>query len=137
MRVEYVAKGIETIQTAARQGRIIAFTMGMGKVKQTKMGIDEARAKINDDSRLQQRFKYALAVFLICAEKYSYFLPHDGYGVDRGASRLWMKELPEFSRPLGAPKGPAVKTGWTYRRDFEHASVMVDIKNEVAEIDWK
>lgn len=136
-REEYVAKGIAAIQSAARQGKIIAFTMGMGKIKKTEMGIDEARAKISDDTQLQKRFTYALATFLICAENYSYFLAHDGYGVDRGASKMWMKDIPELSRPLGAPEGPAVKTGWKYKREFKHVKVTLDVEKETAEIVWR
>ena len=136
-REEYIAKGIAAIQDAARQGKIIAFTMGMGKVKHSEMGIDEARAKVGNSPELQKRFIYALATYLICAERYSYFLPHDGYGVDGGTNRFWMKNIPEFSRPLGAPKGPAVKDGWHYTREFEHARVTLDIQNESADIVWE
>jgi len=135
-REEYMAKGIEAIQTAARKGKIIAFTMGMGKVRDTEMGIDEARSPVSGRAAVQQRFIYALATYLICAEKYSYFLAQDGYGVDNGKSRFWMQSIPEYSRPLGAPKGPAVKSGWTYTREFEYARVLLDIQNQQAEIIW-
>jgi len=135
-REEYMAKGIAGIQTAARSGKIIAFTMGMGEIKATKMGIDEARGEILDQAALQKRLVYALANFLVCAEKYSYFLPHDGYGVDSGESLLWMKDIPEFNRPLGAPKGAAVKSGWIYTREFEHARVWLDLESEKAEVIW-
>jgi len=135
-REAYIAKGIEAIQSAALSGKIIAFTMGMGQVKNTEMGIDEARSKIDDTDALQQRFVYALATYLICAERYSYFLAHDGYGADGDGSQFWMKNRAEFSRPLGAPRGAAVKSGWKYSREFEHARVSLDIQNETAEIVW-
>lgn len=135
-RAEYIAKGIAAIQSAARQGKIIAFTMGMGTPRQSAMGIDEARAKIADDTLLQRRLIYALATYLVCAEKYSYFLPHDGYGAD-GKNRTWMRDIPELTRPLGAPKGPAVKTEWIYAREFEHVRVTLDIQKESADIAWR
>jgi hypothetical protein len=135
-REEYMAKGINAIQTAARQGKIIAFTMGMGKEVDTEMGIDEVRAELGDAAGVQQRFTYALALFLVCADEHSYFLAHDGYGVDQGRNQLWMKEMPEYARPLGPPKAKAKKSGWIYTREFEHARVMLDIENEHAEISW-
>ncbi len=137
-RKDYVAKGIAAIQSAARDGKIIAFTIGMGKYTDTDMdlGTSEQEAVREFDS-VQERFTYSLALFLICAEKYSYFMASDGYGVDNGRSGLWMKEIPEYSRPLGAPNGPAVKDGYSYRREFKHASVRLDIENETASIVWK
>ena len=36
----------------------------------------------------------------------------------------------------GAPNGPAVKSEWTYTREFEYAWVNLDIQNEQAEIIW-
>ena len=59
-----------------------------------------------------------------------------GYGVDNGQNPLWMKRIPEYARPLGAPKGPSVKSDWIYTREFEHARVTLDIENEQAEIIW-
>lgn len=38
---------------------------------------------------------------------------------------------------LSAPKGPAVRSGYTYAREFAHASVQLDIENETANIAWK
>jgi hypothetical protein len=136
-RETYMANGIEAIQTAARKGKVIAFTMGMGKAQAGQMGIDESRSQITDLAAMQPRFKYALGIFLICAEKYSYFLAHDGYGVDGGRNRFWMQDFPEYSRALGPPKGPAIEAGWTYTREFEHAQVTLDIQNQQAQIIWE
>ena len=84
---------------------------------------------------------FYLALFLTCAEKYSYLNLHDGYCVDSNKygcrSKLWMKRLPEYERPLGAPKGPAVQHGNIFKREFKHASVLLDVNREVGEIIWK
>ncbi len=136
-RKDYVAKGLAAMQAAARSGKIIAFTIGMGQAQESEMGIDESRAAIDDLASIQDRFTYALALFLICAEKYSYFMASDGYGVDRGQSKLWMQDLPEYSRRLGAPLGPASNDGYIYIRQFEHVQVWLDIENERAELVWK
>jgi hypothetical protein len=135
-REDYLAKGIAAIQTAARNGKIIAFTIGMGEYGGSEMDIDDTQAAVKDIDSIHDRLIYSLSLFLVCAEKYSYFMASDGYGVDNGRSGLWMKHIPEYSYPLGAPKGPAVKNGYIYRRNFEHARVMVDIKQQKGEIVW-
>ena len=96
---------------------------------------DEIRTALKSADRSDRRFQYLLALFLICAEQHSYFCAHDGYDVK--SSTQWLRSRPEFERPLGAPKGPARRTGCTYTRAFEHASVSVDIEQESARIDWR
>jgi hypothetical protein len=136
-REEYMVKGIAAIQTAARNGKIIAFTIGLGKHIDTGPGIDESRSSVSSPEDVRQRFIYSLALFLVCAEKQSYFMATNGYGVDDGSNPLWMNDFPEYAYPLGAPKGRAVKKGYTYRREFRHASVVVDIQTEKANIVWR
>jgi len=43
----------------------------------------------------------------------------------------------EFKRPLGPPLGPAVKTApYRYKRNFKHASVVLDVAARTGRIDW-
>ncbi|MGE9270608.1 MAG: putative glycoside hydrolase [Verrucomicrobiales bacterium] len=135
-REDYVVQGIEAIQEAARSGKIIAFTIGLGGMKHTKLGIDESRAKITDLAEVKERFNYVLAVFLVCAEKYSYFMPTNGYGADGNSNPLWMQDFPEFDFPLGEPLGPARRDGYVYTRSFRHAQVRVDVKKQQGEVVW-
>ena len=135
-REEYMVKGIAAIQSAARKGRIIAFTIGLGEINDTELGIDESRASVSGSEDVRERFIYSLALFLICAEEQSYFMASNGYGVDDGRNPLWMNDFPEYAYPLGAPNGRAIKKGYTYRREFKHASVVVDIQTEKANIVW-
>jgi hypothetical protein len=44
---------------------------------------------------------------------------------------------PEFDKPLGPPKGDAKREGWAYTREFEHASVFVDLEKKSARIVWR
>jgi hypothetical protein len=137
---DYVAKGIEAFQKAARQGYLIAFTAGLGEdvsdeEAMNPQGTDEIRKSSSDEKVTTRRFNYLLAMFLICAEKHSYFCAHDGY--DAKKSNVWMSNPPEFERPLGAPMGPAVRDGYIYTRDFAHASVRLDIENQIGSVDWK
>jgi len=132
---DYVAKGIAAIQQAAQRGSIIAFTGGLEKNLQDA---DEASRAVGDNRETVEsgdRFTYVLAMFLICAERYSYFYLHDGY--DAKKSKLWLTGAPEFDRPLGAPEGPAIRSGYTYAREFAHASVRLDIEKHTATIQWR
>ena len=140
---DYLAKGIEATQTAARHGKIIAMTLGLGE-GDVLDGVDESYTRVDDVSAISpDELQYKLALFLVCAEKYSYLFLHDGYSVDpRGRdnvskSGLWLKTLPEYQKPLGPPNGPAVRKGYTYTRDFAHARVWLDIENDRGKVTWK
>jgi Hypothetical glycosyl hydrolase family 15 len=135
-----VAKGIEAFQKAARDGFMIAFTAGLSELNEEEGDLnpqrtDEIRKGLSEKDDHSKRFEYLLAMFLTCAENHSYFLAHDGYGAEK--SKVWMKRTPELERPLGAPKGHAVRNGYIYTREFAHAKVRLDIENEVGEITWK
>jgi hypothetical protein len=137
---DYVAKGIAAFQQAARQGFLIAFTAGLGEEASDEEAnnpqrTDEIRKSLTGDEAAGRRFNYLMAIFLICAEEQSYFCAHDGYDVKK--SRVWMKHPPDFDRPLGAPKGPAVRAGYVYTREFAHASVRLDLENQTGKIDWR
>jgi len=132
---EYVAKGIDAIQQAARQGKIIAFTTGFGSSRnRSVMGIDEGHSTVRSDAQARARLTYPLAIFLICAEKHSYFRIHEGYSANE--NDRWMRWFPEYDRPLGPPSGPATKDGYRYARTFRHATVEVDIQKRTANIEW-
>jgi hypothetical protein len=136
---EHLAQGIEAFQKAAREGYIMALTAGLSGIKKTEgeqnpLLTDEIRQGLAKDSDISKRFNYLLAIFLICAEKHSYFLAHDGYAAEE--SKVWMKRWPELDRPLGPPEGPAVQDGYVYTREFAHAKVRLDIENQIGEIEW-
>ena len=135
-----VARGMVAFQKAAREGFIVAFTAGLSEMNTEEGDLnpqktDEIRKGLGKNEDYSKRFNYLLALFLVCAEKHSYFLAHDSYAVNR-KNKTWMKRPAEFDRPLGAPKGPAVQDGYIYTREFAHAKVRVDIENEVGEIEW-
>jgi hypothetical protein len=144
-RKDYVAKGIAAFQAAARQGAIIAFTASPeNNLQDADETPQEAAAPagntvlspgaVGQDLDERKRSTYLLAMFLICAEKYSYFDLKDGY--DAKQSKVWMTHPPEFARPLGAPQGPAVRAGYLYTREFAHASVRLDIEKQTGEVIW-
>ena len=72
-------------------------------------------------------FGFSLACFLCCAGENSFFrFPLPGLGLDAFAPYL---------RPFGTP-GPVERDGTRYRREFEHASVEVDLATRAARINW-
>ena len=88
------------------------------------------------------RLVESLAPFLIVVNEnvffgYGWFYDlEDGYipckeGVECGMPNEW---FPEYTRPLGAPLGPAQKdaSGMKWTRDFAHASVSVDLTDRTA-----
>jgi len=143
-QADHMAKGIAAVQKAARSGKIIAMTLGIGaSAAALDDRIDDVRKKVKDVSTLQNHIDFSIAVFLVCAEKYSYLYLHDGYSVNklgRGkgcASKMWLKRLPEYDRPLGPPKGPAVRDGYVFTREFAHASVRLDLTAKEGRIEWE
>jgi len=133
---DYLAKGIEAVQEAARSGKVIAMTLGLGKSAETAVaGIDDKRQKVNANTDFTKRLEYILGIFLVCAEQYSYILPHDGYDVRKSA--VWLKTFPQYTKKIGAPKAYAKREGYIYTRSFEHLDVRLDIKSQTAELHWK
>ena len=92
-----------------------------------------------------ERLVESLAPFLIVANErvflsYAWFYDiDDGYipckaGVECAMPSEW---YPEFTRPLGPPKGAALQNGTIWTREFEHASVYVDLRDRTAcRITW-
>jgi len=133
---DYLAKGIQAVQKSAREGNIIAMSLGLGKgLENAEAGIDDARKKIKINENFTKRLDYLLAIFLVCAEEYSYVYPHDGYDIQKSA--VWLKTFPQYEKKLGAPKGYAKREGYIYTRSFEHLDVWLDIENQTAQLDWK
>lgn len=133
---DYVARGIDAMQQAARQGKIIAFTTGFAATgNRSTLGIDEAHSTVKSDAQARAQLIYPLAIFLVSAEKHSYFRVHEGYSAN--GNNRWMRWFAEYNRPLGPPTGPAKKDGYRYIRTFQHATVQLDIKKRTASIQWQ
>jgi hypothetical protein len=110
--------------------------LGPRQFPNTADGVRQAAA----DSLVQ-----TLAPFLITANEhvflqYSWFYEmQDGCipcpeGMECGMPSKW---YPEYSKPLGPPKGPAVNKGYIWTREFAHASVYVDSRDRWAsKITW-
>lgn len=122
---------IEKTREAAKKGKIIGFYAGGASdpiYDSNRYSLEERKEK------LARHFEYNLALYLILAEEGVYFEYNDGF---RSDVHVWNVEYPEYSYKLGAPNGNAVKRGNVYRREFAHASVVLDIEKREADIVWK
>jgi len=80
-----------------------------------------------------ERITFPLACFLVGAQPGSRFCYTWGYREGFGTFEWY----PEFDRPLGPPKGEATWDGFSATREFDHASVWVDLAAKMARIDWR
>ncbi|MCB1235326.1 MAG: hypothetical protein KDM91_09665 [Verrucomicrobiae bacterium] len=129
---EYMANTIETMHKAAKDGKIVVFK---GWPKFTWHTSPEIMKKPREEQlRLaREQITFPLACFLVGAERHCYFCYTWGWLGEYGT----FDRYPEFDQKLGAPKGEATREGWTFRREFEHASVLVDVEKKTGKIDWK
>lgn len=129
---EYMANTIEAMRKTAKDGKIVVFK---GWPKFTWHTSPEIMKKPHDEQlRLaREQITFPLACFLVGAERHCYFCYTWGWLGEYGT----FDRYPEFDKKLGAPKGDAVRDGWKFRRDFEHASVFVDVEKKTGKIDWK
>lgn len=129
---EYMANTIDAMRLAAMHGKIVIFK---GWPQFTWHTSPEIMKKPREEQlRLARaQISFPLACFLAGAGEHCYFCYTWGWLPEHGA----LDTFPEFDRPLGPPRGGAVRDGWTFRREFEHASVFVDVEKKTAKIDWK
>ena len=129
---EYIADTIRTMSAAARRGEIVVFKAWPGFTWWSdKELMKEPHAE--QYAVAVKNLEFPLACFLIGAGEHCYFCYTWGWLPEYGTFDWY----PEFDRPLGAPKGDAARTGWTFRREFEHASVFLDLQKRIGRIDWK
>lgn len=81
----------------------------------------------------RERVAFPLACFLIAAQPGSQFAYSWGYTTEHGM----LEAYAEFDRRLGPPKGDAAWAGLAGAREFEHATVRVDLADKTARIDWR
>ncbi|WP_297028953.1 putative glycoside hydrolase [Thermogutta sp.] len=128
---EVLVEYFEATRAAAQAGKIVILKGWPGFTFRWKEMMARPYAELAQLAR--ERITFPLACFLIAAERNCYFCYSWGYREFHGTFEWY----PEFDKPLGPPKGPAQRSGWIFRREFEHASVFVDLEHKVARIDWK
>jgi len=137
---EYVTRGIEAARKAAEEGFMITFHMGpkavlQSDLKSKKIIVDDSfSGKSIEKDQEQARFKYCLAMFLILAGEYSYFNFTPTYAAD--GNDAWRRWYPEYDKPLGSPLGAATRDGFIFTREFQHASVHLDLTAREGKVAW-
>jgi hypothetical protein len=128
---EQIAEAILAAEAAGREGKIVLLKGWPGFSYREPEMMKKPRDEL---ARLaKDRITFPLACYLVAAQPHCYFCYTWGYREKLGTFEWY----PEFDKPLGPPRGDATRTGWTYRRDFAHASVLVDLETRTAKIDWK
>ncbi len=129
---EYIVATIKTMTAAAKRGEIVIFKAWPGFTWWSDPGLMK-KSHAEQHAVAKKNIEFQLACFLIGAEKHCYFCYTWGWLGEYGTYDWY----PEFDKPLGAPKGDAVQTGMTFKREFKHASVFVDVEKRIGKIDWK
>ena len=128
---EAIVADWDLMKKISAAGKIAVWRIGVEVETQGKK--DPGAADFEKLAR--ERLPYHLAVFLIGARPYSYFQYGWGWTLQDGA----LVDFPDFSKPLGAPKGEATRpdpAAWTFTREFERAIVRVDLETGTSEIMW-
>jgi hypothetical protein len=128
---ESMQADIEAMIKAGEQGKIIVFKAWPGYTWLDESFMEKSYQEKVDISR--ENIGFPLACFLVGAQKYAYFCYTWGYREDHGAF-AWYDE---FDKPLGKPLSAAVRDGFSYSREFEYATVWVDLENRQSRITWK
>ncbi|GGD11532.1 putative glycoside hydrolase [Aquisalinus flavus] len=128
---EQVLQDIQRMIATGEQGKIVILKAFPGFTWLDDSIRDTPHEELYALAR--ERIDYPLAAFLIIANEYSYFNYSWGYRAEHG-NLDW---YPEFDKPLGKPLGPAKRTGLTFRREYEHASVILDIDARSGQVRWR
>jgi hypothetical protein len=128
---ESMLKDIQEMEKTGKSGKIVVFKAWPENAWLNKDFIRKSEKEKEDISK--EHLNFALASFLAGAQKHSYLIYNWGYRLSMG-SLLW---YPELDKPLGKPLNEMQVNGWILTRNYEHASVWVDLENKKSKIDWK
>lgn len=127
---ECMLTDIKEMIKAGKHGKIVVFKAWPGFAWVDK---EAMRKPLEEKRRLAaQNITFPLAAFLVGAQENAYFIYNWGYRMKDGC----LEWYPEFDRKLGKPLADAKQTEWVLKRDFEHASVWIDLEAKEARIDW-
>ncbi|GAA3651531.1 putative glycoside hydrolase [Flavivirga jejuensis] len=129
---ESMLQDIQEMEKAGKTGKIVVFKGWPAEY--TWMDKDFMAKSLKEKQKIsKENITFPLASFLAGAQENSYFIYNWGYRFKHGATNWY----PEFDKPLGKPLHDMKVNGWQLTRDFEHASIWVDLETKDAKIDWK
>jgi hypothetical protein len=135
---EAILKDWEQMKKISQAGKIAVWRMGvevegpgLSKIAGKRSAVDAASEELS-----KKRIGYYLAAFLMGAQPNCYFQYGWGWKLQSGP----LVGYPEFKKPLGKPLGDFARTdpgGWIFKREFEHASVWLDLDAREGKVEWK
>ena len=82
---------------------------------------------------LEDQFDFSFASFMLFYGPNTYWIYNEGYNKTEGM----FDYLPEYyDKATGQSLGSPQRNGWVYTREFENASVRVDLENKTSSITW-
>ena len=127
---EVILADMETMAIAAQKGNFVVLKAWPGFTWLDTAMMSRPYEELLELAR--RNITFPLACFLVAARPGSFFCYSWGYSDRHGTLDVYS----ELERPLGPPLGEAQRSGWTFRREFIHASVFVDVKTKTARIEW-
>ena len=124
---EIVTVSIQLAREALSKGKMLWWTSGPWRC---------GWPCIVNEQEFAASISMPLAIFLMIAEPNAYFNYQKETLVQEEAWKWDSSRLPEFEKSLGAPKGPPIKVGNRFARQFEHLTVEVDLDAETAILNW-
>ncbi|MEW4561830.1 putative glycoside hydrolase [Bremerella sp. JC770] len=128
---ETMLQDLLAMQKAAKAGKIVVLKSWPG----FSFTDEESMRKPLAEKRkmAQENLTFPLACFLAAAEKNCYFIYNWGYRLENGC----LEWYPEFDKRLGEPLEEMSRDGWKLSREYQHASVWVDLQSKEANIVWR
>ncbi|MEQ9287948.1 MAG: putative glycoside hydrolase [Cyclobacteriaceae bacterium] len=122
---------IREMEKAGKSGKIVVFKAWPGFAWIDK---EAMKRPLNEKRKIaRENIEFPLAAFLAGAQENCYFIYNWGYRMEMGC----LEWYPELDKKLGNPLADASQSGWTLTREFEHASVRVNLETKEAKINWK
>lgn len=127
---------INGIADAGQAGNMVVCKSWPGPTGDWTVESFSNKSLAQKQSQARRYFEFNLAAFLMGAQKHSRLIYNWGYSFEDGA----LEKYDLFDMPLGAPKTPGYQkiggSDYNLKREFEHASVSVDLNNKTSDIFW-
>ena len=135
---EAILKDWEQMKKISQAGKIAVWRIGVEVEGRDLSKAEEKRRATDAESETlsKERIDYYLAAFLIGVQPNCYFQYGWGWTLQDGA----LAGYPEFKKPLGKPLADFDRPdpgGWIFKREFEHASVWLDLNTREGKVEWK
>lgn len=135
---EAILKDWELMSKISKAGKIAVWRIGVEKEKpeiaETRKdphSVDAAYLALS-----KKRMGFYLSAFLMGAQPNCYFQYGWGWKLQTGP----LAGHPEFKKPLGKPRGDFTRPdpdSWIFKREFQHASVWLDLEAREGKVEWK